>query len=267
MGRALGETIAVAMVIGNNYALPHSLLSPGATLGSAIINNFGEANPGLDRSSVIGLVVVLLAITALVNVGWPTPVALATARRSERRHEHDGLRRRGSAAADAIGARRALVRASARQLPGSPPGHGAHAPSRCAWWRWRSRWHRSWPWWPTRPAAASTPCRGASSPTSRPRRAYPGGGISTAIVGSVIIVGVAAVIAVPVGTLAALFLVERRGRLAGALRFGGRRAHRRAVHRARDLRLRRARRTGLAHRPLLGTGGQLRPGRRSCCPS
>jgi phosphate transport system permease protein len=69
MGRALGETIAVAMVIGNTYALPHSLLSPGATLGSAIINNFAEASPGLDRSSVIGLVVVLLVITALVNVG------------------------------------------------------------------------------------------------------------------------------------------------------------------------------------------------------
>jgi phosphate transport system permease protein len=69
MGRALGETIAVAMVIGNNYALPHSLLAPGATLGSAIINNFGEASPGLDKSSIIGLVVVLLVITALVNIG------------------------------------------------------------------------------------------------------------------------------------------------------------------------------------------------------
>jgi phosphate transport system permease protein len=69
IGRAMGETIAVAMVIGNTYALPHSLLAPGATLGSAIINNFGEASPGLDKSSVIGLVVVLLVITALVNVG------------------------------------------------------------------------------------------------------------------------------------------------------------------------------------------------------
>src|SRR6202140_3182533 len=49
IGRALGETIAVAMVIGNNYALPHSLLAPGATLGSAIINNFAEAPPQLDH--------------------------------------------------------------------------------------------------------------------------------------------------------------------------------------------------------------------------
>jgi len=47
----------------------------------------------------------------------------------------------------------------------------------------------------------------------------PGGGISNAIVGSVIIVGIGTAIAVPVGTMCALFLVERRGRIAGALRF------------------------------------------------
>lgn len=69
MGRALGESIAVAMVIGNAYVVPHSLLAPGASLGSAIINNFGEASPGLERSSVIALVVVLLFITAAVNAG------------------------------------------------------------------------------------------------------------------------------------------------------------------------------------------------------
>jgi phosphate transport system permease protein len=69
MGRAMGETMAVAMVIGNSYSLPHSLLAPGATLASAIINNFGEATTPLDRASVVGLVVVLVAITALVNVG------------------------------------------------------------------------------------------------------------------------------------------------------------------------------------------------------
>jgi phosphate transport system permease protein len=81
MGRALGEAIAVAMVIGNNDAVPHSLLAPGATLGSAIVNSFSEATPGtLEKSGVIGLVVVLLAISVLVNAGgqWlmrarPTP--------------------------------------------------------------------------------------------------------------------------------------------------------------------------------------------------
>jgi phosphate transport system permease protein len=71
MGRALGETIAVAMVIGNRFALPHSvsttLLSPGATLGSAVINTFGEAAPGLQRSAVIAVVVYLFAISVAVN--------------------------------------------------------------------------------------------------------------------------------------------------------------------------------------------------------
>jgi phosphate transport system permease protein len=71
MGRALGETIAVAMVIGNRFALPHSvsrvLLAPGATLGSAVINTFGEAAPGLQRSAVIAVVVYLLAISVAVN--------------------------------------------------------------------------------------------------------------------------------------------------------------------------------------------------------
>jgi phosphate transport system permease protein len=71
MGRALGETIAVAMVIGNRFALPHSistvLLSPGATLGSGVINTFGEATPGLQRSAVIAVVVYLFAISVAVN--------------------------------------------------------------------------------------------------------------------------------------------------------------------------------------------------------
>ncbi|GAC1362734.1 MAG: phosphate ABC transporter permease subunit PstC [Actinomycetota bacterium] len=70
-GRALGETLAVALVIGNRLAFPHSvgttLLAPGATLGSAVINLFGGADPGLERSAVIGLVVYLLVISAVVN--------------------------------------------------------------------------------------------------------------------------------------------------------------------------------------------------------
>jgi phosphate transport system permease protein len=68
IGRALGEAIAVALVIGGGTNFPHSLLSQGTTLGSAVVSFFGEAT-GLERSSVIGLVVVLLVITALVNIG------------------------------------------------------------------------------------------------------------------------------------------------------------------------------------------------------
>jgi phosphate transport system permease protein len=69
VGRALGESIAVAMVIGNSPAVPHSLVAPGATLGSAIVNEFAEASPGIGTSSVIALAAVLLLLTLAVNAG------------------------------------------------------------------------------------------------------------------------------------------------------------------------------------------------------
>src|ERR1700689_5186962 len=68
MGRALGEAIAVALVIGGGVNLPHSLLATGTTLGSAVVSFFSEAT-GVQRSAVIGLVVVLLAFTAIANIG------------------------------------------------------------------------------------------------------------------------------------------------------------------------------------------------------
>jgi len=71
LGRAIGETIAVTLVIGNNNNLPHpfSLLSPSSTLGAVIINQFGESQQGtLLRSSLMALAVVLLAMTLLVNI-------------------------------------------------------------------------------------------------------------------------------------------------------------------------------------------------------
>ena len=69
LGRAMGEAIVVALVIGNRPALPHSLIAPGATLGSAIVNQFAEAQPGLGTSSVIALAAVLLVLTVAVNIG------------------------------------------------------------------------------------------------------------------------------------------------------------------------------------------------------
>jgi phosphate transport system permease protein len=68
MGRALGEAIAVSLVIGGGVTVPHSLAANGTTLGSAVINYFGDA-VGIQRSAVIGLVLVLFAFTALANIG------------------------------------------------------------------------------------------------------------------------------------------------------------------------------------------------------
>jgi len=67
MGRALGETIAVTMVIGNSTAIAHSLFAPSATLASIIANQFTEATEPFHLASLIGLGVVLLAVSIVVN--------------------------------------------------------------------------------------------------------------------------------------------------------------------------------------------------------
>jgi len=65
-GRALGETVAVALVIGNSPFIAHSLKAPAATLASLIVNNFGEAT-GTELSALFGAALVLLVIGVSVN--------------------------------------------------------------------------------------------------------------------------------------------------------------------------------------------------------
>lgn len=70
LGRAVGETIAVTLVIGNNYVIPHSLLAPGATLGSVIINQFGDASTiHHELGSLVALGVILLVMGLAINAG------------------------------------------------------------------------------------------------------------------------------------------------------------------------------------------------------
>src|SRR5580704_4797565 len=66
MGRALGETVAVALVIGNSPFIAHSIKSPAATLASLIVNNFGEST-GTELSALFGAALVLLLIGVAVN--------------------------------------------------------------------------------------------------------------------------------------------------------------------------------------------------------
>lgn len=67
LGRALGETMAVTMVIGNANRLPDSIFSPGNTLASVIANEFAEASDLMHRSSLVELGLVLILITLIVN--------------------------------------------------------------------------------------------------------------------------------------------------------------------------------------------------------
>lgn len=68
LGRALGETIAVTMVIGNNLDLSTSLLHPGYTMASLIANEFAEATDDLHRQSLIAIGLVLFVLTLLLNL-------------------------------------------------------------------------------------------------------------------------------------------------------------------------------------------------------
>jgi phosphate transport system permease protein len=67
LGRAMGETIAVALLIGNSAQISAHLFGPGDAMAGIIANQWGEA-AGLHRSALIGLGVVLFLITIAVNL-------------------------------------------------------------------------------------------------------------------------------------------------------------------------------------------------------
>jgi phosphate ABC transporter permease protein PstC len=66
LGRAIGETIAVTILIGNDPELSHHLFSQGYSFAAAIANEFGEAQ-GLHRSALFAAGLVLFVLTLLVN--------------------------------------------------------------------------------------------------------------------------------------------------------------------------------------------------------
>ena len=67
IGRALGETMTVTMLIGNTNNIPESITSTGNSMASIIANQFGEAD-GLRLSSLIAIGLVLFLITAIINM-------------------------------------------------------------------------------------------------------------------------------------------------------------------------------------------------------
>ena len=67
IGRALGETMTVTMLIGNTNQIPDTLRTTGNTMASIIANQFGEAD-GLKLSSLIAIGLLLFLITAVINM-------------------------------------------------------------------------------------------------------------------------------------------------------------------------------------------------------
>jgi phosphate transport system permease protein len=81
LGRAMGETIAVALVIGSSAQITANILAAGDSLPAVIANQWGEADT-IHKSALIGLAVTLFLITLLINL-----IANAVVQRSMRRSQ------------------------------------------------------------------------------------------------------------------------------------------------------------------------------------
>lgn len=68
LGRALGETMAVTMVIGNTSLIPKNIFAPGNTMASVIANEFTEADKPVYLSALIELGLVLFLVTVVINM-------------------------------------------------------------------------------------------------------------------------------------------------------------------------------------------------------
>jgi phosphate transport system permease protein len=87
LGRAIGETIAVTLVIGNAPTIGHTIFDQGYTLAAVIANEFGEAaNNPLHRAALIGAGLVLFVLTLAVNIA-----ARAFVARGERERAAGGV--------------------------------------------------------------------------------------------------------------------------------------------------------------------------------
>jgi phosphate transport system permease protein len=84
LARALGETMAVTMVIGNSPAVHTSLLAPGYTISAVIANEFAEAGGQIHPAALIELGLILFVLTILINGVARIMIAATTSKGSKR---------------------------------------------------------------------------------------------------------------------------------------------------------------------------------------
>jgi phosphate transport system permease protein len=203
LGRALGETMAVTMLIGNRPEIRLSPFAPGNSIASVIANEFTEATYDLYLSALVELGLLLLVVSALVN-----SLARALIRRATRTR----------AARPLLGGRLALPLLP-RLLSARSMNHvmtGALGLCLVATVG------------PLFLILAHLLVNGVSALNVDFFLRLPapvgqtGSGLANALVGSALLVGLATAMAVPVGILAAVYLAEHRSRYLGpAVRFVG----------------------------------------------
>ena len=225
LGRAIGETIAVALVIGGAYDTPNSLFARGSTIPSRLVTFFTESR-GLTLSALYELAAVLLVISLAVNLGARLLVERWEARSSVRR------RRRGATAA-----RPSSVATRPDEPLPAPSWFPRVLAARASRLRRRRFVHAlvvalavgavllaPWPLASLIETSVAQGGRAVVTPsfyTSSPPascgigQACPIGGIGPEIEGTLVMVGLAAALALPLGILAGIYLSEY-----GRRRFG-----------------------------------------------
>jgi len=78
LGRAVGETMAVTFVIGNDHRISSSLFAPGNSIASTLANEFTEASDPLYLAALIELGLVLFLLTAVIQLGAQLLIRRAT---------------------------------------------------------------------------------------------------------------------------------------------------------------------------------------------
>jgi phosphate transport system permease protein len=217
LGRALGETMAVTMLIGNVARIDFSVYGLGDSIASKIANELNEASGDLHRSALVGLGLLLFVVTAAVNVAARWLIARASSAK----------RRRG------LFDRLFHSRAHVTHVNGEAPLPSLPPPS-----IWNQRINAIMTWvlggclfitiLPLFLILGYIAVRGTMALnwdffTKLPAPpGESGGGLAHALGGSALLVTLATVAAVPVGILAAVFLSEyRSSRLAPVVRFLG----------------------------------------------
>lgn len=216
LGRALGETMAVTMLIGNVARIDLTIFGLGDSIASKIANELNEASGDLHRSALVGLGLLLFVVTAAVNIAARALIARAGSSSRSGGWLRFFRKHRGHVATGGASIQVLLPPPSPRSriVDGIMTGVlsccllATLAPLFLilGFITVRGVFALDWDFFTKLPAPPGEP----------------GGGLAHALGGSALLVALATVAAVPLGILAAVFLSEYRGnRLAPTVRFLG----------------------------------------------
>lgn len=217
LGRAVGETIAVLMIIGSDPRVVHSLLGPGQSLAGTIVSQYNSAVSTLHTSAMVAMAVLLFVIAFVINLAAR---ALVSRSADERRGPRQRLRRAATPVRVGLVSTSEWLLAGRWHPPRRPRRRDGGLPATGGWRRLRSRFAEALVYGslivalvPLALVLGYCVVKGIAAIswdflTGEGEPDLVGNGIMHAMVGTTILVATATVVAVPLAVLTALFLRE-----------------------------------------------------------